>query len=78
MSDQTTVKVSLPGKRGKVEVTVTDGLTVRDAIAQAAQIMEVPGFEPAAATVDGQTAELDQPVTETDTVVKAVPAARLG
>ena len=77
-NDSTTVKVGLSGKRGKVVVTVNDGSTIADVITEAASILGVTGFKPAAATADGQPVDLDEAVPAEAEVVNAVPAARLG
>ena len=70
----TTVRIS--GKRGTVNVTVTDGATVRDVLVEAAEILGLTGFEPAAALADGQPVGLDEPADAAN--LAAVPAARLG
>ena len=66
----------ISGKRGTVNVTVTDGATVRDVLVEAAEILGLTGFEPAAALADGQPVGLDEPADAAN--LAAVPAARLG
>lgn len=77
MAKTATVSVRISGAKGRVDITLAEGATAADVLAEAAQALGIPTPVGVVIMVDGQPAEADASV-EGAAKVDAVPKPNLG
>lgn len=77
MAKSATVSVRISGAKGRVDITLAEGTTAADVLAEAAQALGIPTPIGVAILVDGQPAEATASVKGANKV-DAVPKPNLG